>query len=69
MKKDLMALESMEIQPLDDEMLNEITGGCGGGMSCSFRACSVAFGDVCPEHAGAFGGAGSGQGQGQPNGG
>ena len=49
MKKDLMSLEMMEIQPLDDEVLGAITGGCSPnlmGGTCSRIACSNSFGEI-----------------------
>lgn len=67
MKKDLMSLEMMEIQPLDDEALTGITGGCSPnlmGSTCSRSGCSVAFGDVCPE-SNAFGEGAHNAGQGR----
>lgn len=49
MKKDLMSLEMLEIQPLDDEALSAITGGCSPnimGGTCSRIACSSNFSSI-----------------------
>lgn len=49
MKKDLMSLEMLEIQPLDDEALSAITGGCSPnlmGGTCSIFFCSSSFSEI-----------------------